>query len=220
MQGKVGLAADLGPIAAVERVIPDVELPRGRGVDGRDEVDRVVHHVDDVLVGADAVERRDLVGGKLVVGDLEAPARMREADDAALRLAPLEHGQVPARPLLDPGRARIVVFLEPQQAEVAGVRRGEAGDLDVVAHQVVGGRKRVDLAVEELLLGVPARAPGQHAADVEVFAQDVPPHVLGLDALGRALVMPAAGGVDVVVAGIPAHLGQVDPALELKRLLK
>ncbi len=59
--GEVGLAADLGPVAAVERVIPDVELPRGRRVDARDEVDRVVDHVDDVFVGADAVERRDLV---------------------------------------------------------------------------------------------------------------------------------------------------------------
>ena len=59
--GEVGLAADLGPVAAVERVVPDVELPGGRRVDARDEIDRVVDHVDDVLVGADAVERRDLV---------------------------------------------------------------------------------------------------------------------------------------------------------------
>ena len=144
---------------------------------------------------------------------------MREADDAPLRLAPLEHGQVPARPFLDPGRARVVVFLEPQQAEVPGVRGGEARDLDVVAHQVFGGRQRVHLAVEELLLGVPARAPGQHAADVEVLAQDVPHHVVGLDALGRALVVGAAGGVDVVVAREPVHLRQVDPALEREDLV-
>ena len=112
---------------------------QGAGVSTRrDEIDRVVHDVDDVLVGADAVERRDLVGRQLVVGDLQPPAGVREADHAPLRLAPLEHRQVPARPFLDPGRARVVVFLEPQQAEVAGVRRREARDLDVVAHQVVG----------------------------------------------------------------------------------
>ena len=136
---------------------------------------------------------------------------MREADHAPLRLAPPEHGQVPARPLLDPGRAGIVVLLEPEQAEVARMRRREPRDLDVVAHQVVGRRERVDLALEELLLGVPARPPREHAADVEVLAHDVSPHVLGLDALGRALVVAAAGRVDVVVARVPAHLRQVDP---------
>ncbi len=31
--GEVGLAADPGPIAAIERVIPDVELPGGGRVD-------------------------------------------------------------------------------------------------------------------------------------------------------------------------------------------
>ncbi len=217
--GKIGLAADPGAIAAVERVVPDVELPGGGRVDGRDEVDGVMHHVDDVFVGADAVKLGHFVAGKLLVGDLQPPARVRKAHDAALRLAPLEHRQVPAWPFLDAGRARVVVFLEPQQAEVAGVRRREAGDLDVVAHQVVLGGKRVDLAIEELLLGIPARAPGEDAADVEVFTQDVPPHVFGLHAFGRAFVVSAAGGVHVVVAGVPPHLGQVNPALELKRPL-
>ena len=72
--GKVGLAAELGPVAAVERVIPDVELPGSGRVDARDEIDRVVHHVDDVFVGADAVERRDLVGRQLVVRRSSAPS--------------------------------------------------------------------------------------------------------------------------------------------------
>ena len=180
---EVGLAGDLGPVPAVERVVPDIELPGGRGVDGRDEIDRVVDHVDDVLVGADAVERRDLVGRKLVVGNLEAPPRVREADDGPLRLAPFEHRQVPARPFLDPRRPWIVVFLEPQQAKMAGMRRRKSRDLDVIAHQVFRRRERVDLAIEELLLGVPARAPRQDAADVEVFAQDMPPHVLAASPL-------------------------------------
>ena len=76
----------------------------------------------------------------------------------------------------------------------------------------------MDLAAEELLLGVPARPPRQHAADVEVLAQDMPPHVLGLDPFGRALVVRAAGGMHVMVAGEPVHLGEVDPALEPERL--
>ena len=79
--------------------------------------------------------------------------------------------------------------------------RAEAGDLDVVAEQVGALRDGVDLAGEELLLEVEARAPGQVAADLQVFAQDVAHHVLGVDALGRVGVVGAAGGVDVVVAG-------------------
>ena len=74
------------------------------------------------------------------------------------------------------------------------MRRGKTRDLDVVAHQIIVGRQRVDLAAEKLLLSVPARAPGEDAADIKVLAQDVPPHVLGLDPLGRAFIVaqPAA----------------------------
>ena len=145
---------------------------------------------------------------------------MREAHDAPLRLAPPEHREVPAWPLFDAGRAWVVVLLEPQQAEVAGVRRRKPRNLDVVPHQVIASRQRVDLAVEELLLGVPARAPGKNAADIQVFTQNVPPHVVGLDSFSRALIVSAAGGMDVVVAREPAQLGEMNPAFELKRLLE
>ena len=72
---------------------------------------------------------------------LQAPAAVRKADDAPLLLAPLQHRQVPTRPLFDARRAGVVVFLQPQQAEVPGVRTGEAGDFDVVPHQVVRASK-------------------------------------------------------------------------------
>ena len=87
------------------------------------------------------------------------------------------------------------------------VTGGEAGDFDVVSHDVARRGQRTDLPFEELLLVVPARPPRQHAADVEVFAEDVAHHVFGADAFGRRLIMGAAGGVDVVVAGVPAALG-------------
>ena len=143
---------------------------------------------------------------------------MREADTAPCDLRPPEDRKVPARPVLDALRAGIVLLLQPQQHEVAGVAGREAGDLDVVAHQVLGGGEAVVLALEELLLEIPARAPAQHAADVQVLAQDVPHHVLRLDALGGLLVVRAAGRVDVVIAGVPAHLRRIDPALEPERL--
>src|SRR5205807_7860642 len=73
--GEVRLAADARAEAAVERVIPDVQLPRGGRVGGGDEVHHALGHVNDVLVRADAVEGRHLVVRQLVGLDLEAPAR-------------------------------------------------------------------------------------------------------------------------------------------------
>ena len=70
---EVGLAADAGAEARVERVVPDVQLPRRRRVDGGDEVDGVVRHVDDVLVGADAVEARHLRTSGVVVSFTSRP---------------------------------------------------------------------------------------------------------------------------------------------------
>src|SRR5690606_28286355 len=129
--------ADTAGIAAVERVVPDVQLPDAGRIDGRDEVAGVVHDVHDVLVGADAVEGRHFVGGQFVGGDFQAPAAVREAHHAPLLFAPFEDGQIPSGPLtnLRGPRAfetsafvaeapvelhrlgiRVVVFLKPQQA--------------------------------------------------------------------------------------------------------
>ena len=94
-----------------------------------------------------------------------------------------------------------------------GMRRREPGDLDVVSHQILGGREVAHLAVEVSLLGVPARSPAQHAADVEILADDLPHHVGWGDSLRRAFIMAATGRVDVVVAGKPVPLRKMRPAL-------
>ena len=60
--------------------------------------------------------------------------------------------------------AGIVLLLQTQQHDVAGVAGGEAGDLEVVVHQPVGLRERVVLAGEELLLVVVIGTPGEHAS--------------------------------------------------------
>src|SRR5262249_44489777 len=57
---------------------------------------------------------------------------------------------------------------------------------------------------------------GQHAADVERFAQNMAHHVLREDALRGILIMQTPGGVNVMIAGIPAEGGRVDPALQAK----
>ena len=174
---------------------------------GRDEVDGVrVRHVDDVLVGADAVERRaSRSWAASWLRDLQAPAGVREADDRALRLRPLQIGrsQVGQSSIrFVPG---IVLLLQPEQHEVAGVARRETRRPPRrSASALIGRRERMVLRREELLLVVLARPPGQHAADVELLAQDLRHHVLGQHAFGRVLVVRAAGGVDVVIAGEPA----------------
>src|SRR4029450_13713922 len=63
---EIGLAADSRAESHVERVIPDVQLPDVRRVDGGHEIHgwnrpavrtrNLVRHIDDVLVRADAVE--------------------------------------------------------------------------------------------------------------------------------------------------------------------
>src|SRR5262245_55356623 len=75
---EVGLAAYARAEAGVERVVPDVQLPGRRRVNGRNEINRVVRHVNDVFVRADAVESRQFVIGQTVALQLESPARMRE----------------------------------------------------------------------------------------------------------------------------------------------
>ncbi len=175
---------------------------------------------DDELVGADAVERRQLGGREHLLLNGQAPARVGEAGHRPLRLGPPENREAPARPVLDAARAGVVLLLKIQQDNVAGVAGREPADLHVVAHQVVGGRKQVVLAFKEGLLEIPVRTPAQHRADLEVLAQDVTHHVLGIHTLGGLLVVGAAGGVDVVVARVPAHLGRIDPAIQAESQLQ
>ena len=93
--------------------------------------------------------------------DLQAPARVREADDRRPAPCPTSGSAGPSSATPRSGVVLgIVLFLQPQQAEVAGVDRREAGDLDVVAHQVRGGRERVVACPRRTAFWcVPARAP-------------------------------------------------------------
>src|SRR5215510_12258744 len=214
---EIGLAADARTEACVERVVPDVQFPRRGRVDGRDEIYGVMRHVDDVFVRADSVETRQFVIGEGVALRLQAPARMREAGDRALALRPLQDRQIPRRPIFQDLDAGIVLFFQSQQDEVAAMRRREARNLEVVTHQVLARRELVVFGLEELFLEVITRPPGQHAADVERLAQNVADHVLRHHALRRAFVMHAPGGVDVMIARIPAELRDVDPPFEFER---
>src|SRR6266478_6988821 len=86
---KIGLAANPAAVAAIERVIPDVQLVNRRRVHGGDEVAHAVRNVDQVLIGADAVHRgHDIVGQFSRRADVKAPAAVSEADDGPLPFGP------------------------------------------------------------------------------------------------------------------------------------
>src|SRR5262249_33548002 len=124
---EVGLAADAAGVAAVQRVVPDVQLPDRRRVHRGDEVAHAVADVHDVLGGADAVHgRHDVVGQLARAADVQPPAAVGEADDGALALGPLEDRQVPAGPVVDQLRPGVVLLAQAQQADVAAVAGGEA----------------------------------------------------------------------------------------------
>src|SRR5215213_8823392 len=74
------------------------------------------------------------------------------------------------------------------------------------------------LALEELLLVIPARAPREHTADIEIFAKNMAKHVGRLHAARGRGIVRASGGVNVMVAGKPAQPGWMNPTFQLKRL--
>ena len=97
-----------------------------------------------------------------------------------------------------------------------GAVRAEAADLDVVAEQVGELRNLVLVPGEELLLVIEARAPREIAADFQILAEAMAHHVLREHAFGGIRVVRATGGVNVMIAGPPAELRGIDPALDLE----
>src|SRR4030095_5987199 len=106
-------------------------------------------------------------------------------------------------------RRWIFLIFQAEQHEVSGVTGWKTGNLQVVVHPAIGLRQRIVLPGEELLLIVVAGPPGQNGADVERFTQDLTHHVFGQHAFRRILIVRAAGGVNVVVAGKPAQTWRV-----------
>jgi hypothetical protein len=97
------------------------------------------------------------------------------------------------------------------------VARRKTRDLEIVVHAMFGGGQRVVLAFEELFLKVIPWPPREHRSDVEIFANDMADHVIGLHADRRCLVMQAPCRVDVMVAGVPPESCQINPSLERER---
>ena len=175
-------------------------------------------NVGDVFVGTNAVERRHLVGRQCRAGLVESPAGMCRANERTLPLGPAEGVQAKLGPMMLGIAAGEHLLAQTKQAQMAGLVRTEAGDLDIVSQQIGKLGDQVILAGEKLLLIVETRSPGQVRADLEILAEAVSHHVRRVDALGGVGVMGAPGGVNVVVARPPAHQCRIDPALHLELL--
>ena len=99
---------------------------------------------------------------------------------------------------------------------MAGVVGAETGDFHIIPKQVGILGDLVVLSSEKLFLIIEAGAPGEIRADLEVFALAMARHVGRVDAFGGVGVMRATGGVNMMIAGPPAHGGRIDPALDLE----
>ena len=89
--------------------------------------------------------------------------------------------------------------------------RGKPGDLQVVVHQAAGFDSGWSVAAEELLLIVVARPPREHERHVERSPRICRIMSSGQHAFGRVLIVRAAGGVDVVIAGDTSRTWRIDP---------
>ena len=164
--GEIRLTANVTAKATIQRVVPNIELPRERCVHSGDEIHGIVHNVDHVFISTDPVKGRHFVIGQLIRLPIQPPAGMGEANDRPLSFAPLKNWQVPAWPILNLLGARVVLVFEAEQNQVSCMAGRETGDLQVVAHQVVRRRELVNLGLKKLLLEIVARTPGKDTADI------------------------------------------------------
>ena len=108
---KIRLPADARAVARIQRVIPDIEFPGIRCIDGGYEIDQILGDTHDVFVGADAVERRNFIRGKLFPLDRQTPPGVCETGNRALLFGPAKNRDAPARPVFDALGARIILLV-------------------------------------------------------------------------------------------------------------
>ena len=196
-----------------------------------------MNDVNDIFIGANAIKLGHLVIRQVRALHGESPTTVRKTNHSPLLFSELKHGQIPTWPLTDRLRFRsientrftrvtpielcgcrpdIIVLSQIQKAKMARMRRRKSGHLHIVAHQVLGLRKLVQVSLKELFLVIPTGAPRQHTAHVQVFAQNMPHHVFRCHTFSRRFVMRASRGVHMMVTRVPAKISQLDPSFEPK----
>src|SRR5215471_823322 len=94
----------------------------------------------------------------------------------------------------------------------AGLPVGIVSELQFRVFEGRGGTHR--MTAEELLLVVVPGSPGQHIANCQSLTTDMTNHGFWRHTFGRQLIVSATRRVQMSIAGIPAPLGRVDPALQ------
>src|ERR1700677_16664 len=188
------LAADAGEIclpnhrqteAAIQHVIPGIQLGEGPGVAAGKKVDNPMGHVNNRFLCTYAIHGRNLVVRQIGGINSHATAAMRIAGDSALFPSPFQNWQIPRRPIFNELRAGIVLIPKAQQNQMAGMTGGESRYLDVVTKGALrilrrcarlqayvvgrlqlgmleGGRRTLGVAGKKQLLVIPTWAPGEH----------------------------------------------------------
>src|SRR5207302_2365011 len=107
----------------------------------------------------------------------QSPAGVCGAADGALLFGPAQSVEAERWPMFVGIAAGVHLVFEAEETEVAALMGAESGDFDVVANEVGIAGEFVDLASEELLLVIEAWAPGEIAADFQIFAGALAHHV-------------------------------------------
>src|SRR3954447_6634416 len=96
------------------------------------------------------------------------------------------------------------------------VARGKPRNLQVVVQEGLRPGERVAMTGEELFLMVIARRPIENTSDAQVFALHLSHHHRRIDALRWRYVMRATGGMNMVIARVPAEFCRMNPPFEVK----
>src|SRR5436190_18337608 len=141
---------------------------------------------------------------------------MRIAHHSALAFCPFKNWQGPAGPFFNGLCTGIIIFLEPEQYYMAGMRGRKARYFNIIPHDIILSRKRADLTGEIFLLMIPTGSPGQHCSDIKVFTKNLSPHVHRRNSLFSAFIVTAASGMHVMVGTIPSQFGHMYPPLKFE----
>src|SRR3954467_8378813 len=96
---KIRFSTDPRRKSAIKRVIPDIQFPDARRIDGGNEIANAVGYINDIFVGANTIESRHIERRQTLGRNGQSPAAMGITNHPALLLAPFENRQIPAWPL-------------------------------------------------------------------------------------------------------------------------
>src|SRR5437660_1474285 len=109
---------------------------------------------------------------------------MRITGDGSLRFCPAHYWCGPTWPTFDfrPFRARIVLILEIEEADMAEGFGAEPANLKIILHHCERAAELIHGRCKKSALIIEARAPGEHTTNIEPFTVHLQKHIRGRDA--------------------------------------